>query len=132
MKAFVIILSTAKYEDAEKFAEDASNKMNMKLDFRGLKPHPVLGLSAFGEENDRWEKIGFNSPLYVPRGIEDDLENFISIESSNNYLDMKPGYYIVMISCGAKDSRIILSGLDIAKKYFKDAYIRYSRMKISG
>lgn len=125
-KEFVIILSSKKYEDALRTAKAAAAKLKVKLNLRGLKPNKAIGLSW---SKKVCETDWFESPCYVARGRYDDGE-YISIEYSSAYDGFKEGYYIVIVAGGAQGDAAVKKSLTKARKQYKDAYAKLSKVYI--
>ncbi len=122
-KYFVICKSTPNYEEALHVAKDASRRLGLKLDLRGLAPNSETGLT-FSEE-DCNENFG-SHPCYVARGRYDDGE-YVSIEFSSAYKSFRGGFYIVMMASGSEENDAKRS-LSKARKLFADSYIRISEV----
>ena len=123
-KSFVIISSNKNYSDALKFAQEASVKLKVNLDLRGLSPNPQTGLSYSVEICEKeWESF----PCYLARGRGDDGE-YISIEYSNQYKGFQKGYYIVVYDNGSIGSPRIKKSLKKVKVFYKDAYIKNTKV----
>lgn len=125
-KEFVIILSSKNYEAALKTAKEAAVKLKVKLDLRGLKKNRETGLTWDKKTCDTdW----FGYPCYVARGRYDDGE-YISIEHSSAYTGFKEGYYIVIAAGGFAGSSDLKKSLTRARKGYKDAYSKRSKVYI--
>ena len=125
-KEFVIIRSTADYEAALQTARSAATQLQLKLDLRDLKKNKESGLS-FSKKicEEEWEEY----PCYVARGRWDDGE-YISIEYSDAYNGFRKGYYIVIIAGDEKGDAAVKTILQKAKKYYKDAYSKTTKVYI--
>ena len=125
-KRIVIIKSTHDYTQAKSTALQASKKLGLKLKLRNLTPHKKTGLTYPAKtcNND-----GFEYPCYIARGRYDDGA-YISIEHSNAFEGFAKGYYIVVIASAADKNPIIKNVLKKAKKHYKDAYAKLSRIYI--
>jgi hypothetical protein len=125
-KEFVIIRSTTDYEAALQTARSAASRLQLKLDLRDLKKNKESGLS-FSKKvcEEEWEEY----PCYVARGRWDD-GNYISIEYSDAYNGFRKGYYIVIIAGGEKGDALVKTILTKAKKYYKDAYSKTTKVYI--
>lgn len=130
-KDFAIILSSKDYNSAYKIAVEASQKLNIKLDLRDLIPcnDPKLGLTFKPEicieQTKEFEQI--DSTCYIARGRFDD-GIYVSIEYSSAYLNFREGYYIVIIGSGETKDANLVNTLNLAKKVYKDAYIKTSKV----
>lgn len=123
-KKIVIVLSTKDYATAKSFANEVSKKLGKSLQLNGLKPNKELGLT-FSEAD--CEAYGY--PCYIPRG-EGNAENtdYISVEYSNGYEGFAKGYYIVVAGIGDPNSAFLTRVLANAKKYYKDAYAKQTKV----
>jgi hypothetical protein len=126
-KSFVILMSTKSYDNARKVAEEASKSLKIKLNSRGLSPHIITGLT-FDEKTCLAPPIE-DYPCYVRREKYDDGE-YISIEYSTEYKEMKPGYYIVIAFSGDKKTTITV--LSKSKTHFKDASQKTVKIYMPG
>jgi len=116
-KEFLIAKSTKSYEEAKSFAKDISKKLEVKLDFRGLKYHKSNFLTESKEVcEEHWGEGEY--PCYLPRGRDDGT--YISIEHTNVYGELSNGYYIVVVATGKKLSETLKE----VKKVVKDAYVK--------
>jgi len=120
-KGFLIILTTKDYDGALKRAEEASQKLNLDLELRGLYPDEEMGLDT-DEQCGCGEWHG-----YIARGRYDDGQ-YVSIEYTNFYNSFAEGYYIVIIGSG--DRKELKPLLKKAKVHYKDAYIKNSDVYI--
>jgi hypothetical protein len=116
-KSMLILLSTKSYAAAKKLAAQATDKLLLKMDLRGLKPNKKNGLTY--SQADCENEGGY--PCYISRGRYEDGE-FISIEYSNAIEGFAKGYYIVVAACG--DKEITAPALVKAKKVYKNAYVK--------
>jgi hypothetical protein len=116
-KAFVIIQSTKNYAAAKSTAEKAAKQLHQKLDFRGLQPNKLSGLTY---SNVICENEG-GYPCYISRGRYDDGD-YVSIEWSNAFDKFTKGYYVVVVYTG--DKTTANTALQKARKTFKDAYVK--------
>jgi hypothetical protein len=123
-KKIVIVLSTKDYETAKKTATEASKKLGKPLNLNGLKPNKELGLTHSKEDCE-----SFGYPCYIPRG-EGNAENsdYISVEYSNGYEGFAKGYYIVVAGIGDPKTNYLNKVLTNAKKYYKDAYAKQTKV----
>lgn len=130
-KDFVIILSSKDYNSAYKIAVEASKKLDIKLDLRDLIPcnDSILGLTfkpeVCIEYTKEYETI--DSTCYIARGRFDDGV-YVSIEYSSAYLNFREGYYIVIIGSGETKDASLVNTIKTAKKVYKDAYIKTSKV----
>ncbi|MEI9946862.1 MAG: hypothetical protein WDN26_21915 [Chitinophagaceae bacterium] len=125
-KEFVIIKSAPKYEDALQTAKLAATKLQLKLDLRELKKNTATGLTWSKQTcEDEWGEF----PCYVARGRYDD-GNYVSIEYSNAYTGFREGYYIVIVAGGERGSKEVKSALTNAKKIYKDAYSKRTKVYV--
>jgi hypothetical protein len=123
-KEFLIIHSGKDYAAALKKANDASKKLKLKLNLRGLNPNKEIGLSC--NEQTCENEFGF-FPCYVARGRGDD-GNYISIEYSDAYIEFEKGYYIVVVSSFVTNSEKSKTQLAKTKTIYKDAYLKASKV----
>lgn len=118
-QSFLIIISTKNYQSALKKAQLACNDLGIPLNLNGNFASKEYGLDnntvcGCGEQHG-----------YIPRGRGEN-GNYISIEYSSSYENFTPGYYIVVVSSG--DKKDVKEFLPKAKKHFKDAYMKTSRV----
>ena len=130
-KEFLLILSTKSYQSALKTAREASKKLNLKLDLRGLKEDTASrqGLTLQSDTCIKLTKqFGISdSTCYLARGKWDD-GIYISIEYSNSYNSFTNGYYIVMVGSSFKQYNKLKKELPKVRKTYKDAYIKTSKV----
>ncbi len=126
-REFVIVHATRDYNAALKTARDASRHLKFPLDLNGNKPHKTAGLSPSKAD---CEGSAWDYPCYTPRGNGSPAENprFVSIEWSNGYEGFAPGYYIVVVADGEPGSEVSRGALASAKKHYKDAYAKTTRV----
>ena len=123
-KQLVIISSTKDYATAKKIAQEASKKMKVNLSIDWLKPNKKTGLT-FSETN--CEEYGY--PCYIARGEGyADTTRLITIEYSTAYEGFAKGYYIVVAGVGPPESPSVKSILTLARKYYKDAYVKTTKV----
>jgi len=120
---FVIVQSTKNYTAAKATALSASQKLNCKLDLRGLKPHKKNGLTF--SKGDCENEGGY--PCYIARGRYDAGE-YVSIEWSDAITGFAKGYYVVIISSG--DAELSKASLKKAKPFFKNAYSKSAEVYV--
>lgn len=120
-QSFLILLSTKDYQTALKFVQGAERKLKLKVDLRGLKPHPKSGLT-YSRELCKIEGEDIY-PCYLSRGRFDDGA-YLSIEHSSAYQNFRPGYYIVVAASGDASDPLLKQTLVSAKAHFPDAYIK--------
>lgn len=96
-KEFLILKSTRDYDEALAGAREASKRLNLKLDLRGLAPHKETGLTFSREECAKDPLYPY--PSHLPRGRFDDGE-YVSVEFSSGYQGFAEGYYLVMAASG--------------------------------
>lgn len=125
-KEFVLIRSTKNYDAALKTAKEAAAKLKWKLDLRGLKKHKETGLTW---NKNTCDTDWFGYPCYVARGRYND-GRYISIEYSSAYSGFKEGYYIVIVAGGPQGDELIQESLAKARKVYKDAYAKRSKVYI--
>jgi hypothetical protein len=123
-KELVIVRSTKSYADALATAQKAKQALGLKLDLRGLKATKSTGLTFSKADCE-----SFGYPCYIARGRGDDGD-YISIEYSSQYAGFAQGYYIVVIASGAAGDPLLKSTLVKAKKKYKDAYKKKSRVYV--
>ena len=121
-KGFLIVAAGKNYEAMKTLAVKASQKLNYKLDYRGLIPNQTYGLSF---TQAACEAENFEYPSYIARGRFDD-GNYVSIEYSNEYEGFTPGYYILVVSSYTKGNEELINSLKFVKKQYKTAYIKYA------
>lgn len=112
---FLIIDSTKDYNEAKQFLYEASKKLNIRIDLRGLTFHKSNHLT---HDKDTCKNYG-GYPCYLPRGRYDDGE-YLSIEHTNSYDSFTDGYYIVVASSG---NSVKKSSLKV-KSILKQTYIK--------
>lgn len=125
-KEFLIIHAGKDYAAALRKATDASRKLKLKLDLRGLNAHQGIGLSC--NEKTCEEEFGFY-PCYVARGRGDDGA-WVSIEYSDAYIEFEKGYFIVVVSSFVSNSEKSKVQLAKAKPFYPDAYLKASKVYI--
>jgi hypothetical protein len=123
-KTFLIILSSKNYTAAKKLAVEAANKLNIKLDLKGLKPNKESGLTFNAKE---CEGNGWDYPCYVSRGRYDDGE-FVTIDYSDAFDGFAKGYYIVTTASGEASS--VKKALSKVKTFYKTAYVKQTEIYI--
>jgi hypothetical protein len=114
-KSFLIILATKNYSKALKRAQLACNDLGITLNLRNMYRKPEGGLTS-SEVCGCGERHG-----YVPRGRFDDGE-YISIEYTDQFNSFEDGYYIVVVSSGARSE--VEEFLPKVQKHFDHAYIK--------
>jgi len=119
-KDFVIVRSTAKYEEARRVATEAARRLQIPLNLRDLAPHPSLGLTFPRKD---CEDGRFEYPCYIARGRGDD-GFYVSIEYSSAYPGFKPGLYVVIVASEDKGGSVVKRAAKAARKIFRDAYTR--------
>lgn len=125
-KEFLIIHSGKDYAAALKKATDASRKLKLKLDLRGLVPHPQIGLTC--SEKVCEDGFGFY-PCYVARGRGDDGA-WVSIEYSDAYIEFERGYYIVVVCSFVSNNEKSKTQLLKTKAIYPDAYLKASKVYV--
>lgn len=115
--SFLIIKSTKNYSSALKKAQLACNKLGWVLKLNGNYEDKENGLT-----NSEVCGCG-NEHGYIPRGRYD-AGNYISIEYSTAYEGFTEGYYIVVVSSGAREE--VQKVLSKVQKHYSDAYIKDS------
>lgn len=118
-KSFLIIQSTKSYDSALRKAQLACNKLGYPLDLRGMFKNKEGGLTS-NNVCGCGQKHG-----YMPRGRYDDGE-YISIEYSTSYLAFTPGYYMVVVASGKRETLNPL--LPTIRAHYEDAYIKNSEV----
>ncbi len=126
-KSFVILRSTPKYAEAKSGAEEASKALGVKLDLRGLAEDKKTGLTFSRKSCMEGPMQEF--PCYWSRGKNDDGE-YLSVEYSSAYKDMKPGLYVVVAYSGAKKEASPVLKKILAK--YKDAYTKIVHIYMAG
>lgn len=123
-KDFLILYSGKDYAKALQVAKQASAKLSLKLDLRGLKPHRQTGLSDTKAscEGD----FGFY-PCYLTRGYYPDGA-YLSIEHSDAFPEFRKGFYIVVAAAFDKGNSELKSLLQKARIHFRDAYLKSSQV----
>jgi hypothetical protein len=123
-KEFVILKSSASFEEATQSAAKAASKLGVELNLRGLSPNLRTGLTFSKQECIR---SGVPYPCYVPRGRGDDGA-YLSVEWSSEYAILARGLYVVMIASGVPGSSKTRRILEVARSVYPDAYAK--RMKV--
>ncbi|MFN9113711.1 MAG: hypothetical protein ACK5XN_26890 [Bacteroidota bacterium] len=122
-REFLIAGSLTDYASALQQAQKVAKGAGLKLDLRGLRPVPKVGLS-FDDTLcvNEWGE----APCYVARGRYDN-GSYISIEYSDAYAGFRPGYYIVVAHSGeaGKTPAAVLSGV---RRIVPSAYIKSSKV----
>ena len=103
-------------------AEEISKKLDYELDLRGLEYNEEIGLT-FSKTDCKEEKIDY--PWYRRRGFYDEGE-YVSIEYTTDYEGFSPELYIIIVSSHKKGSQKLSDALIYTKKFYKNAYIKYS------
>ncbi len=122
--SFVIILSTKSYDAAVKRANEAAEKLGYPVDLRGLHENKEIGLSLSRKVCE--EEIcggGLDYPIYIPRSDWGNSK-YVSVEYSDAFDGFTKGYYIVVVSSGAKGDTEVSEALKEAKQLYKDAYAK--------
>lgn len=122
LKQFVIIASTKNYGEALSNAQKAKTALSYTINLRNLKQHNTNGLTNNKKE---CEDDGFEYPCYIFRGRWDDGE-YVSIEWSNSFDNLKQGYYIVVVYSGSKQLPTLK--MQRVKKAFPSAYVLKSKV----
>ena len=120
-QSFLIIASSADYNDAETIALQAKEKLGLDYPTKEFYPDKVEGFKT-DEVCNCGEIHG-----YFPRGSHDD-GNYVSIEFSSAYQGFTEGYYIVIVSSGPRED--VGNELPKIQKYFKQAYIKNSEIYV--
>ena len=123
-KGFVIIAAGKNYEAMKILAEKASENLGYELNLRGLSYNKDIGLT-FSETDCLEEEMDY--PCYSRRGLWDDGE-YVSIEYTTNYKEFTPELYIIVVSSHDKGANELTEALEHTKKYYKNAYIKYSEI----
>lgn len=123
-KGFTIILSTKDYNAALKTVKGASKKLDLKINLRNYRYDKEYGLDtdvecSCGEEHG-----------YVARGRFDDGD-YISIEYSNPYEGFTKDLYMVVIASDKKDSELLKTTLNKAKKHYPDVYTKTTKVSLA-
>lgn len=126
-KSLVILRSSGNYSAAAKTAKEASQSLGIKLNLRGLSPNKKTGLT-FSKESCMSGPIQ-EFPCYQARGKNDDGE-YLSVEFSSEYKEMRPGLFIVVAYSGDKTGA--QDTLKKSKSKFKDAYIKTVKRYMAG
>ena len=117
-KGLVIVFSTKNYKEAKKFAAEASKKLVLKLDLRGLAPvKDGLSYSKADCEGSEWYY-----PCYTQRGRDDD-EEYI-----NHYNGLTKNLYIVVAATG--DKTITQPALKKVKKVYRNAFVKQTSIYV--
>jgi hypothetical protein len=124
-KDFLILLSTKKLDEAEKFANAAAKKIGCAYrDTRLAKEGNSVTFPV-----DSCKTFGFDWPCYVARGRWDD-GGHISVELSDAYDGFSKGYFIVIAASGYKDNEEFKNAVKQAKKYYPKSYAKRTRVYI--
>jgi hypothetical protein len=123
---FVIVKSTANYQEARRMAMKAATSLRIPLKLRDLSPTPKGGLSF---PDKVCEENGWDAPCYVARGRFDDGE-YVSVEHTSAYPEFKPNLYIVMVASSHKGDPSIKKFERAARRIFPDAYARVAGVYI--
>lgn len=126
-KYFVILASTTDYKKAKAKAEKVNQDLKFKLDLRSLIPDKKIGLSF--DKSKCLEGPTQEFPCYNPRGKFDDGE-YLSVEYSNSYKEMKSGFYIVVAYSGEK--KTAETELKKIKPTYNDAYLKVIKIYMAG
>jgi hypothetical protein len=124
LKLFVVVKMERQYENALHKAYEASERLHLALNLRGLKYNREIGLSLSREECD---SNGWEYPMDYPRGRFDD-GNYVSIEWSNTFDSLKGGSYVVVVASGENNKEWLLNTLKGARKVYPDAFITRSKV----
>lgn len=92
--SFLVTGSFANYGSAFAFVDRVHRRTGIDVNLRGFIPHDN-GLSWSREVCEEW--AGF--PCYLPRG-RFDAGTYLSIEKSDSFKGMKPGFFVVMAASG--------------------------------
>lgn len=112
---FLILKSTKSYKEAKAFVKKMSKELNIEIDYRGLSHHKTNFLTF-----DKKTCEDFGYPCYIGRGRAEREGEYLSIEHSNIYQEMRDGYYVVVAATGTDVSK----SLSKVKKVVKDAYVK--------
>jgi len=122
-REFLIAGSLTDYASALQQAKKVANGTGMKLDLRGLRPVPKVGLS-FDDSIcvSDWNE----APCYVARGRYDNGA-YVSIEYSDAYEGFRPGFYIVVAHSGeaGKTPAAVLGNV---RRIVPSAYVKRSKV----
>lgn len=95
--SYVLVKSTSSYDDALKFAQNLASRSSLPINLRGLIHAPDVGLT-WPEEKCAADQLN-PYPCYIARGRWDE-GRYLSVERSDAYSSMKPGFYIVVAASG--------------------------------
>lgn len=122
-REFLIAGSLTDYASALQQAKKVASGTGMKLDLRGLRPVPKVGLSFHDTVcANEWGE----APCYVARGRYDNGA-YISIEYSDAYDGFRPGYYIVVAHSGEAGTTPA-AVLSKVRRIVPSAYIKRSKV----
>lgn len=125
-QSFVIVYATKEYRHALRVAQDVARKTGVRLNLRGLSPHPQSHLTFSLQECANSE---FDYPCYLTRAYDDDGE-YLTIDWSNGFDDFQPGYFIVTAAGGNPGDPQLAKTLQRVKPIFPGAYIKTTRVYI--
>jgi hypothetical protein len=121
-KGFVIVAAGKNYDAMKKMASEVSEKLDYELELRGLDYNKEIGLTFSEDECNDSE---YDFPWYARRELWDEGE-YVSIEYTTDYDGFTPELYIIVVSSHDKGSQELTDALEHTKKYYKNAYIKYS------
>ena len=117
--AFVVVGTARDYGLAARVAERAAAQLGVPLDLRGLVFDPAYGLTL---PADACTDPLFPYPAYLPRGRYD-AGSYVSIEQSDGYEALRPGYFVVIAASGEPRSDEVEDALANARRVYRDAYV---------
>jgi hypothetical protein len=116
---FVVVGAAHGYANASRAAHRASRDLGVKLDLRGLEYFHEHGLAWPADSS--YDLSGFEFPSYWPRGHQD-AGSYVSIEQSDAYSRLRPGYFVVIAASGDPHSAEFLRLFAHARRVYPDAY----------
>jgi len=117
---FVVLRSTRDYADALRFAKRASRWLDVPLDLRGLIHDPEHGLT-WSRESCAEDPL-YPYPCYTARGRWEGTKHYVSIERSDAYRSMRPGFFVVIAATG-EPKEMQAFAVSVRKK-IPDAYAK--------
>ncbi len=117
--AFVVVGTARDYQLATRVADRAASTLGVPLDLRGLVFDPAYGLTLPAEA---CTDPLYPYPFYLPRGRWDEGA-YVSIEQSDGYDALRPGYFVVIAASGMPRSDKIEAALANARRSYPDAYV---------
>lgn len=123
---FLVIRSTADYDEALRVVRQASSAFDIPIDLRSLIYDPAHGLTRPRSDCDLVDSWG-GYPCYLPRGRYDE-GRYLSIERSDAYKSFKPGYFVVIAASCKPGSTEIEQTRQAVRNGFPDAYVKTDKV----